>query len=128
MENYRRLQVSGKARSLAVFVYRVTAAFPREEQFGMTMQMRKAANGIGLTIAEGCGRGTTPDLIRFLYMANGSAQELEFAAELSLDLQFASNSDLEAVMAGAVEIQKMLRALIAGLKRRNSTRRPGSSS
>lgn len=116
MENYRRLKVSGKAKELAILVYRVTAAFPKSEMYGMTSQMRNAAKGVGLTIAEGCGRGTTPDLIRFLHMANGSAQEVEFAADLSIALDFATAMELEPVMEKAVELQKMLRALIAKLR------------
>jgi four helix bundle protein len=118
MENYRRLKVSGKAKALAVLVYRVTASFPHSEMYGMSSQMRRAATSIGLAIAEGCGRGSTPDLIRFLHIANGSAQEVEYAADLSIELGFANRADLERIMERAVEIQKMLRALIAGLRGR----------
>src|SRR4051812_9831620 len=112
MENYRRLKVSSKARDFAVLVYQVTSKFPRAEQFGMTSQMRDAATSIGLNIAEGCGRGTTPDKIRFFTYSNGSAQEAEFAAELSIDLRLAPEQDLRRIMIAAVELRKMLRALV----------------
>jgi four helix bundle protein len=125
MENYRRLKVIPKVRALTLLVYRATDVFPRSELYGMTSQMRRAAASIGLAIAEGCGRGTTPDLIRFLHIANASAQELEYAAELSIDLSLGSEAELREVMDRAVEIQKMLGALIRGLtKRQSATPRP----
>jgi four helix bundle protein len=118
MENFRRLKVMARVRPFVVLVYAVTEGFPRSETFGAISQMRRAAFGIGLAIAEGCGRGTTRDLIRFLTYANGSAQEIEYAAIQSVDLKFASASVLEPVIVGSQEIQKMLCALIAALRRR----------
>jgi four helix bundle protein len=118
MQDFRRLDVINKVRPFAVLVYEVTKAFPASEKYGMTAQMRRAVIGIGLAIAEGCGRGTTPDLIRFLTYANGSAEEVEFGAVQSIDLGFASAEALQPVIDGAQLIQKMLCALIAALRRR----------
>jgi four helix bundle protein len=118
VQNYRRLKVMAKVRPLVVAVYAATDEFPRHELYGITSQMRRAAFGSGLAIAEGCGRATTPDLIRFLSYANGSAQEVEYAAEQSIDLGFGDAQKLRAIMRGAQEIQKMLCALIAALRRR----------
>lgn len=98
-------------------MYAVTAGFPRDELYGMTSQMRRAAKSMALSIAEGCGRMTIPDLIRFLTIANGSAQELEYAAELSTALGVATEGSLRPIAEGAVEIQKMLSTLIAALRR-----------
>jgi len=121
MENYRRLKVSAKAKALAVLVYRVTAQFPREELYELTSQARRAACGVGLAIAEGCGRSSTPkDFIRFLRDSASSAQEVEFAADLAIDLGFANEKRLRRVMAAAVEIEKMLASLIRTLEIRNS--------
>ena len=120
MENFRRLKVMAKVRPLVVMVYAVTEGFPPSELYGATSQMRRAAFGIGLAISEGCGRGTTPDPIRFLTYANGSAQELEYAALQSVDLKFSTAERLDPVIAGAQEIQKMLCALITALRRRTN--------
>src|SRR4051812_44916778 len=118
MENYRRLKVSPKATALTVLVYRVTRDFPREELYGMTSQMRRAAAAIGLAIAEGCGRRSTRELIRYLVIANGEAQEVEYAAALSIELRFAAEAPLREIMAASTEIQKMLCSLISKLKKR----------
>src|SRR3954468_19371585 len=118
MQNFRNLKVSAKARALAVLVYQVTDDFPRSELYGATDQLRRAARGIELAIAEGCGRDTTRELMRYLIVANGSAQEGECAAEQAIDLRFASADKLEPVIALAVEIQKMLCTLIRRLKAR----------
>lgn len=82
----------------------------------MTAQLRKASCAVGLAIAEGCGRGSNPDFVRFLFYSNGSAEEVEYGADLSIDLEFARVDDLRAVMALSVEVQKMLRSLIAHLR------------
>ena len=120
MQNYRNLKVSAKARALAILVYEVTNEFPRSELYGATDQLRRAARGIELAMAEGCGRDTTRELIRYLTVANGSAQEVECAAEQAIDLRFASPDKLRRVTGLAVEIQKMLCTLIRRLKERCS--------
>jgi four helix bundle protein len=118
VQNYRNLKVSQKARSLVGFVYESTAGFPQDELYGLTKQMRCSARGIGLAIAEGCGRDTTKELIRYLTIANGEAQELECAAEQAIDLKVGSAMALRQIMERAVEIQKMLCSLIRTLKAR----------
>jgi four helix bundle protein len=115
MHNFRRLKIVAKAKALAVFVYRVTGAFPKSEMYGMTSQMRRAATGIGLAIVEGCGRGSTPDLIRFLRYANASAQELEYAADLAIELRLGDEAVLREIMRLSVEIQKMIYSWIERL-------------
>jgi four helix bundle protein len=115
--------VSAKVRALLFDVYRVTKNFPRDERYGAVAQMRRAAFGIGLAIAEGCGRATGPDYIRFLTYANGSAQEIECAADQSIDLEFGDRGQLEETMAAAQEVQKILCAMIATLKRREAEKK-----
>ncbi len=79
MQNPDNLQVTRKARELAVETYRCTASFPRDERFGLTAQMRRAAVSIGSNISEGCGRGGNRELVAFLHYALGSASELDAA-------------------------------------------------
>jgi four helix bundle protein len=75
MRNYRDLQVWGKAHNLTLELYR---GFPREEIYGITSQLRRAAGSIGANLAEGCGRRRSAELARFVRIAMGSASELDY--------------------------------------------------
>ena len=76
MRDHRNLRAFQLADELALLVYRETTGFPREEMFGLTSQVRRAAVSVASNIAEGCGRSTDLDFLRFLDMANGSLREL----------------------------------------------------
>jgi four helix bundle protein len=69
-------------------VYRETAGFPKEERFGLVSQLRRAASSVPANIAEGFGRRSTKDLLRFLEIANGSLEETKYFLRLSKDLQY----------------------------------------
>src|SRR4051812_29332706 len=86
MQSAKNLHVYAKALELAKTVYLLTGAFPGEERFGLTSQMRRAAVSIGSNIAEGCGRRGDKELMGYLHIALGSASELEFQCELSAEL------------------------------------------
>ena len=78
MQNPDNLRVSRDAEDLADRIYDFTAAFPRDERFGLTAQMRRAAVSIGSNIFEGCSRQSNKSLVAYLYHAHGSAGELVF--------------------------------------------------
>src|SRR6266446_2757718 len=78
MKDFRQLKVWEKAHLLALAVYPITARFPREETYGLTAQIRRAACSIPANIAEGCGRDGDAELARFCVIARGSATELEY--------------------------------------------------
>jgi four helix bundle protein len=88
MQDFRKIQAWQENRELTVRVYRITAGFPREERFGLVSQMRDAVVGIGANIAEGCGRGTIPDTLRFFQYSFGSNTELLHHFITSSDLGF----------------------------------------
>jgi len=90
MRPFLELVVWQKAHWLTLELYKITRTFPREEQYGLTSQMRRAAASICANIAEGCGRGTARDFARFIQMALGSASELEYHLVLAADLGFIS--------------------------------------
>ena len=71
MRNYQDLQVWSKAHSLTLDLYRMSRTFPREEIYGVTSQLRRAAMSIGANLAEGCGRRTSTELARFVRIALG---------------------------------------------------------
>lgn len=118
MQNYSNLAVADVALSGTVAVYRLTAAFPKEERFGLTSQMRRAAVSVGSNIAEGCGRGGNRELIRFLYISSGSAAELRFQLEVADALGFGDANARAECVALVVRQQKMLSSLITTLRRR----------
>ena len=88
MQPTANLRVAEQAMKLAVAVYRMTSAFPTDERFGLTAQMRRAAVSVGSNIAEGCGRRGNRELLQFLYIASGSASELAFQLQLACALAF----------------------------------------
>jgi len=109
------LKVWEKAHQLTLEVYRATASFPREEAYGLTSQIRRASSSIGANLAEGCGRSGDTEFARFCSTARGSASELEYHLLLAKDLQFLPASLHEKLAADAVEIKRMLTALIQKL-------------
>ncbi len=116
MRDFRKIKVWERGRRLTLDVYEVTAAFPREEMYGLTSQMRRACAAIPANIAEGCGRGSNADLARFLQMALGSASELENHLLLARDLWFLQTSDYERLSGEVTELKRMLTAFVKSLK------------
>lgn len=115
IKSYRDLIVWQKAMMLAKTVYEASKTFPREEQFGLTQQLRRSAVSVPSNIAEGSGRGTTQDYILFLQIARGSLFEAQTQIELSCDLLFLPEPRTTEVLALCNEIERMLNALITKL-------------
>jgi four helix bundle protein len=116
MEDFKDLKVWVKAHQLTVHVYERTRTFPREEIYGLTSQMRRAAGSIGANTAEGCGRRSDPEMRRFVQIARGSASELEQHLLLSRDLRFLSDAEFAELEGKTHEIQRMLAALAQRLR------------
>lgn len=112
MKNYTDLDVWIKARELASLCYDLTKSFPKEELFGLTSQMRRSAVSIPSNIAEGCGRSTSKDTIQFLFIARGSAYELETQFYVSFDLRYISDDQLKLVLEKITECKKLLNGFI----------------
>ncbi len=115
MGNFRNLAVWQKSYELVLHIYRSTSDFPKEEQYGMTSQIRRAASSIPANIAEGSGRGSDQELRRFCQIALGSANELEFFLLLSHDLAYLERQQYEKLNTGLSKIQRMLNGLIQKL-------------
>ncbi len=112
MQVFRNLRVWEKAHALTLDAYRCSKAFPREEIYGLTSQVRRASVWIGATIAEGSCQGGDADFARFLQMAAASASELEYELILAHDLQVVKAADHERLPAHTIEVKRMLAALI----------------
>ena len=87
MKDFRNLQVWEKSHQLTLAVYSATRTFPQSELFGLTSQIRRSASSIPANIAEGCGRSSNADFVRFLHVALGSINELSYQLLLCLEDQ-----------------------------------------
>jgi four helix bundle protein len=121
MRNYRDLQVWSKAHHLTLELYRVSRGFPREELYGITGQLRRAAASIGANLAEGCGRRTSTELARFVRIAMGSASELDNHLLLSRDLGFMNGDDFTRCEADLIEVRKMLTSFLQSVEEQIET-------
>ena len=117
IKSYRDLMVWQKSIRLVKDVYQITRSFPKEELFSIVSQMKKSAVSIPSNIAEGYGRNSRSDYIRFLKIAVGSLYELQTQMEISKELHFISEKDLAQTLAIGVEIEKMLVVLIRKLEK-----------
>jgi four helix bundle protein len=112
VKDFKELRVWSKAHELTVIVYNMTRAFPKDEIYGLTSQVRRSAASIGANIAEGCGRRSDGEMTRFLQIARGSASETEYHLLLAKDLGFLSEGDFRKTEQRVVEVQRMLTALV----------------
>ena len=119
MTSHKDLKVWVKGIELVKSIYEITKLFPTNEQFGLTSQMRRAAVSIPSNIAEGCGRNSDKELIHFLYIALGSASELETQLIISQELHFLENEKSEQIQSLIFEIIKMISSLIKSIRTRN---------
>jgi four helix bundle protein len=121
---FEKLEVWQRAVALAGAVYRFTAAFPRDEQFGLTMQMRRASVSVGSNIAEGCSRSSRRDQSRFYEIAYGSLNELATQIHIARELGYSADDAVHALLSEVSDICRML----SGLRRSLSCEHPLSSS
>jgi four helix bundle protein len=115
LKNYKELKVWQKAYGLCLEIYKVTRTFPKEERYGLTSQIRRAAVSIPSNIAEGYGRKSTGEYIQALYIAYGSQCELETQILLSGDLGFMETKMLKQLLERVEEVERMLKGLIKSL-------------
>jgi four helix bundle protein len=110
MKSFRELSVWQKGIELVISIYRITKTFPKEEVFGLTMQLRRSVISIPSNIAEGYGRQHTSEYIRFLQIARGSLNELMTQLEIAAKPDYLK--DISNELDECNEIGKMLNSLI----------------
>jgi four helix bundle protein len=111
MFNFEKLEVWQKAIDFADLVYKNTRAFPAEERFGLTNQMRRAAVSVSSNLAEGCSRSSKIDFGRFVEIATGSVFEVVSQAFIGRRQGFLDKTGFEALYRAAEEQSKMLSGL-----------------
>ena len=114
--SHKDLVVWQKARLLTVAVYKLSAQFPKLEQFALVDQCRRASISILSNIAEGAGRGGNKEFRQFLYLSRGSLAELESQLLVASDLGLLAAEN--AIFADLAEIGRMLNGLIASMTRK----------
>ncbi len=116
MRDHTKLRAFEVADEVAVLVYQITSRFPREEVYGLTSQMRRAAVSVPSNIVEGCARESEADYLRFLTVAFGSLRELHYQLTLSKRLGFLSDEASLLIEPKIVETEKVLNGLIRTLR------------
>jgi four helix bundle protein len=117
MRDHTKLRAFELADALILRVYEVTRAFPREEQFGLTSQMRRAAVSVASNIVEGCARRSEGDYLHFLDMAYGSVREVEYQISLAHRLGYLQSDTHGPLKRSSEETAKVLNGLIRSLRR-----------
>jgi four helix bundle protein len=120
ISSYRDLRVWQEAMSLAEECYALTRQFPREEMFGQTAQIRRAAASIAANIAEGHGREGAAPFINFLRIAQGSLKELETHLILSSRVELAGQDKVAPLLEAGELLGKRLRMLIRTLQQKHA--------
>ena len=135
--DHKKLRVFHDAHVLTLAIYKHTKNFPKDEWFGIRIQMRRAAISVPSNIVEGSARRTTADYLKFLYIALGSASELSYLAALSSELGFIAPAASQLLIAHSQGVVRQLQRLADSLecllaaerrdnKRRNRRRGVGS--
>ncbi|MFH1264180.1 MAG: four helix bundle protein [Planctomycetota bacterium] len=122
--DYRQLIVWEKAMDFVELLYRTTALFPKEELYGLTAQMRRAAVSIPSNIAEGQGRDTAADFVRFLSIARGSVKEVETQVLIARRLGYINVQKEAELTALTDEMSRLITGLKASLSGKTRDRPP----
>ena len=115
VRNYQQLIVWQKAMDLVEQIYASSKGFPREELYGLTSQLRRAAVSIPPNIAEGQGRRTTADFVRHLSISYGSLRELETQTLIAARLRYLTKERCQDILEMAGEVGRLLNGLMSSL-------------
>ncbi|MBI1316424.1 four helix bundle protein [bacterium] len=111
MQDYHNLVGWQKSHKLAKQVYRVTAAFPSHERYGITSQLRRAAASIPTNLAEGSARISNADFVRFIHYSLGSAAETEYLLFIAFELNYLGQSEYQQLAEEIEEVKKIIQGL-----------------
>ena len=120
MNNHKDLEVWKKSVELAKDVYEITKAFPKDEIFGLTSQMKRASVSIASNIAEGAARKGQQEFVQFLYIAIGSASELDTQIEIAKAIGMGDTAALNNLQQRTDTVKAMLYGLAKSIKARQA--------
>jgi len=118
IKTYRDLVVWQKSMTLVTEIYKITKIFPKDEIYGLVTQMRRCSISIPSNIAEGYGRNSTSDYVRFLRISVGSLNELQTQLEISLNLNYFGEKDFREFYESSREVERMISSLIRKISTR----------
>jgi four helix bundle protein len=118
IRSHRDLNVWRLGMEIAERIYALTQSFPNEEKFGITNQLRRAAASVPANVAEGNGRDSTKEYLRFLSIAVGSLAEIETFLELAVRLHFGDRDKINELVDLIGEERRMLRGLQRSLRKK----------
>lgn len=111
-ENFDKLLVWQRAHSLVLKIYEVTNSFPKEEIWGLTSQIRRAAVSVPSNIVEGKARGSRKDFKRFLLVARGSLEEVKYQSLLAKELKYMNEEQYEEITVMIEDVGRLLGGMI----------------
>ena len=117
-KSYTELNTWKESRILVKIIYELLNDFPKEELYGISSQIKRSAISVPSNIAEGVGRFTPKDSLRFFYISRGSLYELETQLYLSFDLKFISKKELETALNQITLVNKLLSGFINHYKKK----------
>jgi len=112
IQSFTDLEAWKEAHKLVIFVYKITKTFPKEEAFGLTSQLRRAAVSITSNIAEGFSRNSPKEKIQFYSIARGSLTEIQSQLFIARDIGYVDNKDFGEFSEQAVTVGKITTGLI----------------
>jgi len=118
VQTYEQLEVWQKAMQMVALVYKSTKRFPKEEMYGLTMQLRRAAVSVPSNIAEGQGRRSTKEFLNHLSMARGSLLEVETQTEIAFRLEYLTQEEKIRLKELTNEVGRLLNGLIRALEKK----------
>ena len=116
MRDHKQLRAFELADEVALLIYQLTRKFPKEEVYGLTSQMRRAAVSVPSNIVEGCARQSQAEYARFLGIAFGSLRELHYQFGLSKRLEYLNEKDFSKGALKIMEAEKVLNALVRSMR------------
>ncbi len=116
INSYKDLKIWQKGIELVEIIYKITASFPQNEQYGLTSQIKRSSVSVPSNIAEGWGRGYNSNFLQFIKIARGSLYELETQLLIAYKIQLISKEDFELIQNLIVIESKMINSFITSLK------------
>lgn len=116
MREYKKIEAWKRSHRLVLGIYALTENFPSDEKYGIISQLRRAALSIPTNIAEGCGRSTERDLVRFMDIASGSASEVDYLLYLAMELKYIDQDKYAAAGGELIEIRKMISGYVKTIR------------
>lgn len=118
MKSFEELDAWRKAHEMVLAVYKLSGTFPKDERFGIISQLRRVASSVPANIAEGFGRRSTKDFLRYLEIAGGSLEETRYFLRLSRDLGYLGDPEFGSLRTKCDEAGRLLGGLGQALRRK----------